>query len=74
MCQRTKYPDDDEAQIAYAITLNTSADLNDKSYAQQTKDKQARAVIDDMVRETDFQGNRFGCPLCAGRRAGTLCR
>jgi hypothetical protein len=33
----TKYPDDDEAQIAYAITLNTSADLNDKSYAQQSK-------------------------------------
>jgi hypothetical protein len=32
-----KYPDDDEAQIAYAITLNTSADLNDKTYAQQAK-------------------------------------
>jgi Tfp pilus assembly protein PilF len=32
-----KYPDDDEAQIAYAITLNTSADLNDKTYAQQLK-------------------------------------
>jgi tetratricopeptide (TPR) repeat protein len=32
-----KYPGDDEAQIAYAITLNTSADLNDKTYAQQTK-------------------------------------
>src|SRR6201991_3257597 len=32
-----KYPDDDEAQIAYAITLNTSADLNDKTYAQQNK-------------------------------------
>ena len=32
-----KYPDDDEAQIAYAITLNTSADLSDKTYAQQTK-------------------------------------
>ena len=32
-----KYPDDDEAQIAYAITLNTSAELNDKSYAQQLK-------------------------------------
>ena len=32
-----KYPSDDEAQIAYAITLNTSADLNDKTYAQQTK-------------------------------------
>src|SRR4029450_9488452 len=32
-----KYPDDDEAQIAYAITLNTSADLNDKTYSQQMK-------------------------------------
>ena len=32
-----KHPDDDEAQIAYAITLNTSADLNDKTYAQQLK-------------------------------------
>ena len=32
-----KYPGDDEAQIAYAITLNTSADLNDKTYAQQLK-------------------------------------
>src|SRR5262245_49254544 len=32
-----KYPDDDEAQIAYAITLNTSADLNDKTYAHQLK-------------------------------------
>jgi tetratricopeptide (TPR) repeat protein len=32
-----KYPHDDEAQIAYAITLNTSADLNDKTYAQQLK-------------------------------------
>jgi hypothetical protein len=32
-----KYPDDDEAQIAYAIILNTSADLNDKTYAQQLK-------------------------------------
>jgi tetratricopeptide (TPR) repeat protein len=32
-----KYQDDDEAQIAYAITLNASADLNDKTYAQQSK-------------------------------------
>jgi tetratricopeptide (TPR) repeat protein len=32
-----KYPDDDEAKIAYAITLNTSADLNDKTYTQQLK-------------------------------------
>ena len=33
----TKYPQDDEAQIAYAITLNTSASPADKTYAQQTK-------------------------------------
>jgi tetratricopeptide (TPR) repeat protein len=32
-----KYPNDDEAQIAYAITLNTSADPSDKTYAQQSK-------------------------------------
>ena len=32
-----KYPTDDEAQIAYAITLNTSASPADKTFAQQTK-------------------------------------
>jgi len=32
-----KYPNDDEAQIAYAITLNTSASPADKTYAQQSK-------------------------------------
>jgi tetratricopeptide (TPR) repeat protein len=32
-----KYPTDDEAQIAYAITLNTSASPSDKTYAQQSK-------------------------------------
>src|SRR5947199_4079172 len=32
-----KYRDDDEAQINYAITLNTSASPNDKTYAQQLK-------------------------------------
>ena len=32
-----KYPNDDEAQIAYAITLNTSASPADKTYAQQLK-------------------------------------
>jgi tetratricopeptide (TPR) repeat protein len=40
-----KYPDDDEAQIAYAITLNASADLNDKTYAQQTK---GAAILEPM--------------------------
>ncbi len=33
----TKYPNDDEAQIFYAITLNTSASPADKTYAQQLK-------------------------------------
>jgi tetratricopeptide (TPR) repeat protein len=42
-----KYPDDDEAQIAYAITLNTSADLNDKTYAQQTK---GAAILEPISR------------------------
>jgi len=32
-----KYPGDDEAQIFYAITLNTSASPGDKTYAQQMK-------------------------------------
>src|SRR5215207_492889 len=40
-----KYRDDDEAQIAYAITLNTSADLNDKTYAQQSK---GAAILEPM--------------------------
>ncbi|MCK1474038.1 hypothetical protein IVB27_04220 [Bradyrhizobium sp. 197] len=42
-----KYPDDDEAQIAYAITLNTSADLNDKTYAQQTR---GAAILEPISR------------------------
>ena len=32
-----RYPQDDEAQIAYAILLNVSAPLDDKTYAQQLK-------------------------------------
>ncbi len=32
-----RYPDDDEAQIAYAITLNVAAAPGDKSYANQLK-------------------------------------
>ncbi|HEX2114104.1 MAG TPA: hypothetical protein VHM01_06835 [Alphaproteobacteria bacterium] len=33
----TRYPDDDEAQIAYAIMLNVGASPNDKTYANQLK-------------------------------------
>ena len=32
-----KYPDDDEAQTFYAITLNVAASPNDKTYANQLK-------------------------------------
>src|SRR5208337_1122240 len=32
-----RYPDDDEAQIAYAITLNVAASPSDKTYANQIK-------------------------------------
>jgi tetratricopeptide (TPR) repeat protein len=42
-----KYPDDDEAQIASAITLNSSADPNDKTYAQQTK---GAAILEPISR------------------------
>ena len=42
-----KYPNDDEAQIAYAITLNTSAAPTDKTYAQQTK---GAALLEPMSR------------------------
>ncbi len=40
-----KYPDDDEAQIFYAITLNTSASPQDKTYAQQLK---GAAILEPM--------------------------
>ena len=33
----SRYPSDDEAQIAYAITLNVAASPNDKTYANQLK-------------------------------------
>src|SRR5262245_65200463 len=32
-----RYPDDDEAQIGYAIVLNVAASPNDKTYANQLK-------------------------------------
>ncbi|GAA0603185.1 hypothetical protein GCM10009416_46100 [Craurococcus roseus] len=32
-----KYPDDDEAQIFYALAINEAVDLSDKTYARQRK-------------------------------------
>ncbi|MBV8752343.1 MAG: hypothetical protein JO328_05735 [Hyphomicrobiales bacterium] len=42
-----KYPDDDEAQIYYAITLNVSASPADKTYAQQLK---GAAILEPIFR------------------------
>jgi hypothetical protein len=42
-----RYPQDDEAQIAYAILLNVSAPLNDKTYAQQLK---GAAILEPISR------------------------
>ena len=43
-----KYPSDDEAQIAYAITLNTSASPADKTYAQQGK---GAAILEPLSKQ-----------------------
>ena len=56
---RGKYPDDDEAQIAYAITLNTSADLNDKTYAQQTK---GAAILEPISKAAAAASGRHALP------------
>ena len=42
-----KYPDDDEAQIAYAITLNVAASPADKTYANQLK---GAAILEPIFR------------------------
>jgi hypothetical protein len=42
-----RYPDDDEAQIAYAITLNVAASPNDKTYANQLK---GAAILEPIFR------------------------
>jgi len=41
----SKYPKDDEAQIHYALALNTSAPPNDKTYASQLKGAAILEVI-----------------------------
>jgi Tfp pilus assembly protein PilF len=42
-----RYPDDDEAQIGYAITLNVAASPNDKTYAYQLK---GAAILEPIFR------------------------
>src|SRR5262245_2176818 len=42
-----RYPDDDEAQIFYAITLNVAASPNDKTYAYQLK---GAAILEPIFR------------------------
>ena len=49
-----KYPDDDEAQIDYAITLNVAASPSDKTYANQLK---GAAILEKIwVRQPDHPG------------------
>ena len=42
-----RYPDDDEAQIGFAITLNVAASPNDKTYANQLK---GAAILEPISR------------------------
>jgi tetratricopeptide (TPR) repeat protein len=42
-----KHPNDDEAQIFYAITLNVAASANDKTYANQLR---GAAILDPIFR------------------------
>jgi len=49
-----KYPDDDEAQIYYALVLNVAAAPDDKTYANQLK---AAAILEKMLaRRADHPG------------------
>jgi hypothetical protein len=49
-----KYPDDDEAQIDYAISLNVGASPTDKTYANQLK---GAAILEKIwVRQPDHPG------------------
>jgi hypothetical protein len=43
-----RYPDDDEAQIAYAITLNVAASPGDKTYANQLK---GAAILEPLFKK-----------------------
>jgi hypothetical protein len=50
----SKYPDDDEAQIDYAISLNVGASPTDKTYANQLK---GAAILEAIwVRQPDHPG------------------
>jgi Tfp pilus assembly protein PilF len=42
-----RYPDDDEAQVGYAIVLNVAASPNDKTYANQLK---GAAILEPIFR------------------------
>ena len=44
---QARYPNDDEAQIFYAITLNVAASPNDKTYANQLK---GAAILEPIFR------------------------
>ena len=43
------------------------------AHLQLAQDKQARAVMDEMMKDAEFQSEDLGRQLCVGRRAGALC-
>ena len=67
----TTYPDDSEAAIFYAMALNGTADLNDKTYANQLK---AAAILErEFAKQPNHPGiahyiiHSYDVPPLAGR-------
>ena len=54
-----KYPDDDEAQIFYAITLNVAASPADKTYANQLK---GAAILEPILAAPAAASGRRSLP------------
>ena len=54
-----RYPEDDEAQIAYAITLNVAASPSDKTYANQLK---GAALLEPIFRRQPRHARRRTLP------------
>ena len=54
-----RYPNDDEAQIYYALALNTSASAADKTYANQIK---GAAILEPIVKTPAATSRRRALP------------
>ena len=85
----TKYPDDFEAQVYYALTLQSSAPKADMTYANQrkstamleelyAKEPQHPGITHYLIHGYDFapfadQGIAGGAALCVDRAGGAAC-